>query len=84
MRSEQPTSKNAPGLIQNGTLYNRNEIKSRMGWKDSAFRQACRNGLKTHQRGKCVYVLGEDVIAYVTGKGESKSETKSQFTYCAK
>ena len=77
MRSEQPTSKNAPGLIQNGTLYNRNEIKSRMGWKDSAFRQACRNGLKTHQRGKCVYVLGEDVIAYVTGKDEIKSPPHS-------
>ena len=72
MRSEQPTSKNAPGLIQNGTLYNRNEIKSRMGWKDSGFRRACRNGLKTFQRGKCVYVLGEDVIAYVTGKDKSK------------
>ena len=70
MRPEQ--TKNAPGLIQNGTLYNRNEIKSRMGWKDSAFRRACRNGLKTFQRGKCVYVLGEDVIAYVTGKNESK------------
>ena len=77
MRPEQTTAKNAPGLIQNGTLYNRNEIKSRMRWKDSAFRQACRNGLKTHQRGKCVYVLGEDVIAYVTGKDESNSRTKS-------
>ena len=75
MRPEQ--TKNAPGLIQNGTLYNRNEIKSRMGWKDSAFRQACRNGLKTHQRGKCVYVLGEDVIAYVTGKDEIKSPPHS-------
>ena len=73
MKPERPTSNNAPGVIQNGTLYTRNEIKSRMGWKDSAFRQACRRGLRTFQRGKCVYIRGEDVIAYVTGKDESES-----------
>ena len=72
MRHQNLLSMNAPGTIENGTLYNRNELKFRMGWKDSAFRQACRNGLKTHRRGKCVYVLGEDVIAYVIGKDTSK------------
>ena len=75
MKPERSTPKDAPGVIQNGTLYTRNEIKSRMGWKDSAFRQACRRGLRTFQRGKCVYIRGEDVIAYVTGKDESESPT---------
>ena len=75
MKPEQSTPKDASGVIQNGTLYTRNEIKSRMGWKDSAFQQACRRGLRTFQRGKCVYIRGEDVIAYVTGKDESESPT---------
>ena len=75
MKPERSAPKDAPGVIQNGTLYTRNEIKSRMGWKDSAFRQACRRGLRTFQRGKCVYIRGEDVIAYVTGKDESESPT---------
>ena len=77
MNPKHPISYKAPGIIENDALYTKNEIKDRMGWKDSGFRQARRNGLKTFQQGKCVYVLGEDVIAYVTGKGESKSETKS-------
>ena len=75
MKPERSTSNDAPGVIQNGTLYTRNEIKSRMGWKDSTFRQACRRGLRTFKRGKCVYIRGEDVIAYVTGKDESESPT---------
>ena len=72
MNSKHPISYKAPGIIENDALYTKNEIKDRMGWKDSAFRQACRNGLEIHRRGKCVYVLGKDVIAYVTGKDESK------------
>ena len=77
MRPRQTDSNIAPGIIQKGILYTRNEIKFRMGWKDAAFRKARQNGLETHRRGKCVYVLGEDVIAYVTGKDESNPRTKS-------
>ena len=75
MNPKHPISYKAPGIIENDALYTKNEIKDRMGWKDSAFRQACRNGLEIYRRGKCVYVLGEDVIAYVTGKDESKPPT---------
>jgi len=42
-------------------------VKSRMGWRDAAFRAAVRAGLKTHRSGKRLYVLGADLIAFVTG-----------------
>ena len=77
MNSKHPISYKAPGIIENDALYTKNEIKDRMGWKDSAFRQACRRGLRTFKCGKCVYVQGEDVIAYVTGKDEIKSPPHS-------
>lgn len=66
MRHESSTPKHAPGVIQSDTLYTRTELKARMGWKDSAFRQACRQGLITFRCGKCVYARGEDVISYIT------------------
>lgn len=66
MGHEQPTPKRTPGLIQSGTMYTLNELKARMGWKDSAFREACRNGLTTFRCGKRVYTRGEDVISYIT------------------
>ena len=37
-----------------------------MGWRDAAFRAAVRAGLTTHRSGKRLYVLGSDLIAYVT------------------
>ena len=37
-----------------------------MGWRDAAFRAAVRAGLTTHRSGKRLYVLGSDLIAFVT------------------
>jgi hypothetical protein len=37
-----------------------------MGWRDAAFRAAVRAGLKTHRLGKRLYVLGSDLIDFVT------------------
>jgi hypothetical protein len=37
-----------------------------MGWRDAAFRAAVRAGLKTHRSGKRLYVLGSDLIDFVT------------------
>lgn len=69
------TSQQPVGLQADGTgggsvipdaIYRLEEVKARMGWRDAAFRAACRAGLKTHRSGKRLYVLGSDLIAFVT------------------
>jgi hypothetical protein len=54
------------GAIDPAALYRLDEVKSRMGWRDAAFRAAGRAGLKIHRSGKRRYVLGSDLIAFVT------------------
>jgi hypothetical protein len=55
-----------PGAITPDAIYRLDEVKARMGWRDAAFRAAVRAGLKTHRSGKRIYVLGSDLIAFVT------------------
>lgn len=62
-------SPGVPGAIIPDAIYRLDEVKSRMGWRDAAFRAAVRAGLRTHRSGKRVYVLGSDLIAFIT-KGE--------------
>jgi len=65
-----PTA-NAAGSVSPGVLYRADEAKARMGWRDAAFRAAVRAGLKIYRSGKRLYVLGSDLIAFVTrAKGE--------------
>lgn len=66
--SDRPAASTA-GSVDPNTLYRLDEVKSRMGWRDAAFRAAVRAGLKTHRSGKRLYVLGADLITFVT-KGE--------------
>lgn len=54
------------GAIIPDAIYRLDEVKARMGWRDAAFRAAVRAGLKTHRSGKRLYVLGSDLIAFVT------------------
>ena len=54
------------GAIVTDAIYRLDEVKCRMGWRDAAFRAAVRAGLKTHRSGKRIYVLGSDLIAFVT------------------
>lgn len=67
-RGEAPpkTHAGAPGAIIPDAIYRLDEVKARMGWRDAAFRAAVRAGLKTHRSGKRLYVLGSDLIAFVT------------------
>ncbi len=58
-----------PGTIFADALYRSDELKARMGWKDAAFRAACRKGLKIHRLGKRVYVTGADVLSFVRQQG---------------
>ena len=61
-----------PGTVYADAVYRADELKARMGWRDAAFRAACRRGLKTHRVGKRVYIAGADAIAFVTGTGVSR------------
>ena len=59
-----------PGAIVPDAIYRLDELKARMGWRDAAFRAAVRAGLKIYRSGKRTYVLGTDLVAFVT-KGEA-------------
>lgn len=59
-----------PGFIDPVCLYRIDELKARMGWRDASFRAACRVGLKTHRCGKRGFVMGHEVIAFITGGGK--------------
>lgn len=61
---------NAPGAIVPEAIYRLDELKVRMGWRDAAFRAAVRAGLKIYRSGKRTYVLGTDLVAFIT-KGEA-------------
>ena len=58
-----------PGAIIPDAIYRLDEVKARMGWRHAAFRAAVRAGLRVYRSGKRIYVLGTDLIAFVT-KGE--------------
>jgi hypothetical protein len=69
--SERPTQ-HVPGVIAADALYRADELKARMGWRNAAFRAACRRGLRTHRVGKRVFVAGADVLAFVQQEGGDK------------
>ena len=68
--AERPQS--MPGAIVPGEIYRADEAKIRMGWKDAAFRAACRNGLRVHRVGKRAYVAGTDLVAFITKGGAER------------
>jgi hypothetical protein len=55
-----------PRFIDPGHLYVLDEVKARMGWRDAAFRAAVRAGLKFYRAGKRIYLLGGDIVTFVT------------------
>jgi len=58
-----------PGAIFPDAIYRADELKARMGWRDAAFRAACRNGLRVHRVGKRAYIAGADLAAFITKGG---------------
>ena len=58
-----------PGTVYADAVYRADEFKARMGWREAAFRAACRQGLPCHRIGRRVYVLGADAITFVTQNG---------------
>ena len=59
-----------PGEILLNAMYRADELKSRMGWSDAAFRAAKGRGLKVRREGKRVYIFGSDVIEYLKTRTE--------------
>ena len=59
-----------PGAISANEIYRSDEAKARAGWRDSAFRAACRRGLKIHRYGKRTYVTGAALVAFITKQPE--------------
>jgi hypothetical protein len=68
-RPSEGPPQSVPGAIVSDAIYRADEAKARMGWKDAAFRAACRNGLKVHRVGKRAYVTGADLATFITSKG---------------
>jgi hypothetical protein len=69
-RSSERISLTAPGAISPCDVYRADEAKARAGWRDAAFRAACRRGLKVHRCGKRTYVTGAALVDFITRQGE--------------
>ena len=65
-RSPRQPDSNPVGAIVPEAIYRLDEAKARMGWRDAAFRAAVRAGLTIHRSGKRVFIVGADLIAFVT------------------
>jgi hypothetical protein len=61
-----PGRLDSPGIIQPDSIYRIDEACTRLGWGDHALRAARRRGLKIHRSGKRNYVLGSDLLAFIT------------------
>lgn len=70
-KPQPPPQHQPPGEILLNAIYRADELKSRMGWSDSAFRAAKHRGLKVRRDGKRVYVLGNEVIEYLKGRTDA-------------
>jgi hypothetical protein len=62
----------AGGSIAPNLLYRLDEAKARLGWRDAAYRAAVRAGLTVYRSGKRAFILGSDIIAYITRGGVSR------------
>jgi hypothetical protein len=56
------------GGIKAGVMYRRDEVMSLLGIGAAGFRQMVAAGMKVGRIGKRAYVMGEDVIAAVSGQ----------------
>jgi hypothetical protein len=62
---QQPREWSAPGVVSLQELYTVEEAKARMGWTESAFRSAKRQGLKLLMCGKRRYVTGTEILRFL-------------------
>jgi hypothetical protein len=62
---EKATSR-VSGVINTAEIYPRDEFLDRMRWGKHAWRTACRNGLRVLRAGGRAYVLGSDLVEYLS------------------
>jgi len=55
-----------PGAVVADALYRLDEAAVRMGWGEPEIRSARRRGLPVHRSGRRNYVLGKDLLTFVT------------------
>ena len=67
-KAQQTPQHGPPGEVHSDVLYQADELKERMGWKDAAFRSARRSGLPVCRVGKRAYVFGKDLITYMRSR----------------
>lgn len=69
-RVSHPTPRDnvSTGVIDPNAMYRADEAKARAGWGKDAFASARRKGLPVHRCGKRVYVVGADLIAFITSE----------------
>lgn len=65
-----------PGAVVSDALYTLPEAAARLGWGAHAVRAAQRRGLKVHRCGRRNYVLGTDLLTFVTGSPSPTRVTK--------
>lgn len=65
-----------PGAVVSDALYTLPEAAARLGWGAHAVRAAQRRGLKVHRCGRRNYVLGTDLLTFVTGSPSPARVTK--------
>lgn len=64
-----------PGVIAPTNLYHVDELLARLKWSKHAWRTARRQGLRVLRAGGRAYVLGSDLITYLSKmNGESGDE----------
>ena len=54
----------AESVVNAHEVYRQREVMRRLGWKDHAWRQARRAGLRSIRFGREQYVLGSDVLEW--------------------
>lgn len=61
----QATRQHLPGVISVHELYTLSEARGRLGWTQSAFRAACRRGLRALTCGKRRYLTGQEILRFL-------------------
>lgn len=65
---QRPDDKPAPhpGTIRPEECYRFDEAAARLGWSESRLRAASREGLRIYRAGTWCYVLGRDLLTFIT------------------
>jgi len=72
-----PATPKVPGVICPTEVYRKDEFLARVGWNEDAWRTAKRNGLKTTEAQRRVYVVGRSFLDYLDKLSGSTASAES-------